>query len=118
MAGPRGLPVPLVRGDGISRAGGLQLGPAWSWAGEAGPQPHTKSLTVSLLGVLPVSHLVPPTLPEAHVFLLCGGDGQPAGRLRTREDGPGSLAVHPTTPPLPSWSLGSAPVALPVLGDP
>ena len=98
MAGPQGLPVPLVRGDGISRAGGLQLGPAWSWAGEAGPQPHTKSLTVSLLGVLPVSHLVPPTVPEAHFSCFVGVTAsQPEG---SEPEKTGQAPWLSTQPPL------------------
>lgn len=70
-------------------------------AGEAGAQPHAKRAAGRascrfLLRALPVAHLMPPALPEAHVFLLRGGDGQLQG-----SDGPGSLLL----PTYPSSSL-------------
>ena len=118
--------MPLVRGDGISRAGGLQLGPAWSWAGEAGPQPHTKSLTVSLLGVLPVSHLVPPTVPEAHFSCFVGVTAsQPEGSEPEKTGQAPWLSTQPPLffPPLhslpqpPSPFLSGSPAALGAQGS-
>lgn len=113
MAGPQGVPVPLVRGDGTSRACGFQLGPARSRAGRLvlSPTPGRggwENFLLFLLGTLPVSHLVPPALPQAHVFWLHGGDDQLEG-----SDGPGSLLL-PTYLPSSLLEPGKGPpLALP-----
>lgn len=110
MAGPEDLWLPLARGDGISRADSLQLGPAW---------PHTRRAagrfpTACCWEVLSVAHGPPRAScrATAHVFPLPGDGGQPQcsesgrmGRLPAAAHLPSSLpepGKHPLTMALPA----------------
>lgn len=112
MAGPEDLSLPLARGDGISRADSLQLGPAWHWEGAPAPTPrgccqvsHGLLLGSSVHGPWPTSRL-----------LLCRSPCFPASRgwwpatvLRIREDGQAPCCCPPAPFPSGAWEALPSP---------
>lgn len=107
MARPQDLSMPLVRGDGISRADNFQLGPVPALGRET-PGPHTKRgcwkrfplLAFGKFCQCPILCLL---LYHKPMFSCFMGDGDQPEKLRIKGDGPGSLLLP--TYPLPFGSL-------------
>lgn len=120
-AGPEDLSLPLARGDGISRADSLQLGPAWHWEGAPAPTPRgllsgCPRLAVGKFCLWPMAHLLPPAVPQPMFSRFLGMMASHSAR----NQGGWAGSLLPPTCPLSFWSLGSTPLttALPAPGDP
>lgn len=105
LAGPEDLCLPLARGDGVSRADSLQLGPAWHR--EGAPGPHTKRAAVRFpvgkFCLWPMAHLVPPAVRQPMFSRFLGM----TVRQSAQNQGGWTGSLLLPTCPLPFWSLRS-----------